>query len=376
MSPNIPYDIQAEIVKRVVPVKSLIRFRSVSKQWKSLIDSSQFIAQHSLTNQLTQPYHLLLIRYKVALKIGKKYVSIIDDDSFPHHKFSRTIPPTVKLLSRARLAGCSHGLVCLYGSVNNREKLIVVWNPFIRKSVVIPLQDGTYTFGFGVCPKTSEPKIVKITCNWGKPFTLTSAEVLTLTSGGWRPISSINLPHSSKGILLYNLVVVDGVIYWVCYNIVTKKSRIISFDLTSEEFGGVDLPDSLAWSKWLSISKLKETLVMLNHYFRGDLMKPACDVWMMLKNGVSKPPSFTKLFSVKLSPCSIIIGFRKNGQPISEQMYKRQNGRPYVRKLEVYEPSSKQMNDLGIYSSEGSAFMMTSYTESLLLLNHSNSFIQ
>ncbi|GJW60406.1 ribonuclease H-like domain-containing protein, partial [Tanacetum coccineum] len=41
MSDNIPFDIQTEIIKRA-PVKSVIRFRTVSKSWKSLIDSSEF----------------------------------------------------------------------------------------------------------------------------------------------------------------------------------------------------------------------------------------------------------------------------------------------------------------------------------------------
>ncbi|KAJ0818201.1 putative F-box domain-containing protein [Helianthus annuus] len=47
MSDNVPFEIQEEIIKRL-PVKSLIRFRSVSKSWKSLIDSSNFITHYRL----------------------------------------------------------------------------------------------------------------------------------------------------------------------------------------------------------------------------------------------------------------------------------------------------------------------------------------
>ncbi|KAK9078985.1 hypothetical protein SSX86_000654 [Deinandra increscens subsp. villosa] len=176
---NIPFDIQVKIIKKVLPVKSLIRFRSVSKQWKALIDSSQFIMDHCVNP--AQPHHLL-VSYKAGDNEDHKFVSIVDDDSFPHHKFSPTVPPTVKLLRRVILVGCSHGLVCLSGFTpfrrRNRKELIVVWNPAIRKSVDIPLPVQNpairksvdihlpyelFVFGFGVCPKTSDIKIVKIT---------------------------------------------------------------------------------------------------------------------------------------------------------------------------------------------------------------------
>ncbi|MFS7957923.1 putative F-box domain-containing protein [Helianthus anomalus] len=36
MSDNVPFEIQEELIKRL-PVKSLIRFRSVSKSWKAVV---------------------------------------------------------------------------------------------------------------------------------------------------------------------------------------------------------------------------------------------------------------------------------------------------------------------------------------------------
>ncbi|GKC65886.1 probable LRR receptor-like serine/threonine-protein kinase isoform X2 [Tanacetum coccineum] len=54
----IPFDIQKEIIKRVPDVKSLTRFRSVSKSWKSFINSPQFIAGYDV--RLSQPHRLIL----------------------------------------------------------------------------------------------------------------------------------------------------------------------------------------------------------------------------------------------------------------------------------------------------------------------------
>ncbi|KAJ0906713.1 hypothetical protein HanRHA438_Chr07g0290431 [Helianthus annuus] len=87
----------------------------------------------------------------------------------------------------------------------------------------------------------------------------------------------------------------------------------------------------------------------------------------MLKNGVPKP-SFTKLFTVKNGGVNSMIGFRKNGQLIMD----RTKTHGYDGGLEVYDLCSERINGLGIY---GSVFRMSSYTESLLLLNHSDSVI-
>ncbi|GJT24536.1 F-box domain containing protein [Tanacetum coccineum] len=45
MSDNIPFDIQMDIMNRL-PVKSLLQFRTVSKQWKFSIDNFEFIHEN------------------------------------------------------------------------------------------------------------------------------------------------------------------------------------------------------------------------------------------------------------------------------------------------------------------------------------------
>ncbi|KAF5765008.1 putative F-box domain-containing protein [Helianthus annuus] len=54
MSDHIPFEIQSEIMK-TLPLKSLIRFQSVCKSWKSRIHSSDFIAHYT-----GQQQHLLV----------------------------------------------------------------------------------------------------------------------------------------------------------------------------------------------------------------------------------------------------------------------------------------------------------------------------
>ncbi|GKD28272.1 zinc finger, CCHC-type containing protein [Tanacetum coccineum] len=58
MSDVVPFEVQMEIVKRVDDVSSLIRFRSVSKEWKSFIDSREFIVGYGFRH--TQPSRFML----------------------------------------------------------------------------------------------------------------------------------------------------------------------------------------------------------------------------------------------------------------------------------------------------------------------------
>ncbi|GKD25162.1 F-box domain containing protein, partial [Tanacetum coccineum] len=158
MSDYIPFEIQSEIMKRL-PVKSLVQFRSVSKQWKSFIDCPEFIKTYHINHP--NPKHHLLVRYNHV----PTYTSIIDDNTFPQQKFPLTAPEPLNLLSSV------DGLLCFYGLYKDIEletKMVVLWNPSVRKCVGIPIPnvfDSPYGYtriGFGVCRDTNDPKLVKI----------------------------------------------------------------------------------------------------------------------------------------------------------------------------------------------------------------------
>ncbi|XP_071718746.1 F-box protein CPR1-like [Rutidosis leptorrhynchoides] len=319
MSDLVPFDIQTEIIKKL-PIKSVVRCRSVSKQWKSLIDSSEFIHDNCLRDN--QPHHLLVRYY---LDSVQKYVSIIDDDdSFPQHKMSPTV--TVAL------------------------------NQFQSKSVRIVVPNGIskmhadIVIGFGVCPNTSDPKLVKIK-NIQSSVTGTvncvpwEVEVFTLSSG----FGEIDVGHENK------------------------HSRLISFDLKHEEFGEVLLSDSLVRSTAdMYLRKLMGSLAVIEGFYEPQ--DPFCVVWKMNEEGVLK--SFTKLYTFKAYPFTImnsVLEFRKNGEPIMESI--EQGGELTI--LEFYGPCSGQVNDLWPDENHGHLTECTaySYTETLALLNQSDNII-
>ncbi|KAJ0549044.1 putative F-box domain-containing protein [Helianthus annuus] len=330
MSDNIPFALQEEIMKRL-PTKSLLRFRTVSKAWKSLIDSSRFVVDYSVNH--THQHHLL-VRY-----------------SPPIGEYGRSLIYTAS-----------------------------IWNPSIRKTVAIDVShvshvldpDSDIVFGFGVCPHTGDPKLVKVNFRKSKrnldsiTFTPWQVEVYTLSSQVWRSIPTINQPRNSVQ-LLWDQVVIDGLIYWLAIDGRTTGfpgyNMIVSFDMTSEKFMEVSLPATLAHAhdRRVVISKLKESLVAVELVREAE--KRVYSVWMM-EDGV--PNSFTKLFTINLPDVSIqrVLGIRKNDEPIFAT-------RPddNAHDVFIHELHSEHISYTRI-SGHGTLYSAGSYMETLLLLDH------
>ncbi|KAJ0727008.1 putative F-box domain-containing protein [Helianthus annuus] len=346
MSDNIPFELQ-EIIMNKLPVEPLIRFRSVCKAWKSLIDSSDFIRNH-ITQQNQQN---LLVRVPVTLP------QLVVD---LHKHYTRI--------------DSSHGLLCFFG-IDNKA---VIWNPSIRKSVDVVLPhmvgDGIHVnvLGFGVCPETLDPKINKIRINT-EDVVPWQVEVFTLSTRVWRSAYRNNVP--SKCFWFGgNQVVVGGVAYFLVSDRVDGRdgcgNLIVSFDLTSEELGEVKLPDSLAYTRCnLSVLKLRESLVVIEagleelgpeEVGRG-YYKRVYHIWRM-KDGVSK--LFEKLFTIDYSPDGSdvdIRSFRKTGEALLEWLAPPD----FISTLAAYEPYSKAITNLGI---NGRFISVYSFTETLFLL--------
>ncbi|GKC88438.1 putative F-box domain-containing protein [Tanacetum coccineum] len=329
----IPSEIQVEIMKWL-PVKSLMRFKSVSKQWEN---------NHT----------------KLLVSV------VVDDDTLPQHKFSVRAP-----VDHPKLIGSSQGLFCFHGYSVKRNgygstKMAFIWNPKIKKSVGIDVPNDALpysyvtVFGFGVCPYTSDPKLVKIICSrdmWMEcKFIPRRVEVFTLSSGVWRSPHS-NLPRNSIA-FTHNQVVIDDLIYWRAVDMFDDSHLILSFDTITEDFTELYLPDGFRRGGDVFISKLRESLAVLEKSDKSNVR-----VWM-LQNG--DPKSFTPLFTIDIPNLSIsnVLGFRKSGEPII--VIKNDTE---LRELYVYDPKSEQISYTGI-SGEFSSIFATSYMESLLLLD-------
>ncbi|KAM7497593.1 hypothetical protein LguiA_022007 [Lonicera macranthoides] len=136
----IPPELLIDILTRL-PVKTLLRYTSVSKSWHSLITSPSFIATH-LNNQrnLNNQTPFLLFRHCTQVEAN--------EDPW--------------------IVGTCDGLVCLSSS-----DIVALWNPSLRKSLILPKpslqshglipRDIRTCIGFGIHPVTNDCKIVRLT---------------------------------------------------------------------------------------------------------------------------------------------------------------------------------------------------------------------
>ncbi|KAJ9536764.1 hypothetical protein OSB04_un000068 [Centaurea solstitialis] len=375
MLPWLEFDIQVEILKRL-PVKSLIQFRSVCKAWKSLIDSSPFISDHNNVGHHPLSEHLMI-------KCGaseENYVCFVDDDSdsFPQNKFATPpVPPIFRLFWPFNTAiHSSCGLLCVEGLLrepdNSKTHMVVLWNPSIRKSIaiVVPNVGAPSGFiyaatsrvipfvGFGVCPETKDPKLIKIS---SRNDDENQVMVFTLSSREWRCLSSNQLPLKSLEFKNYCQTVIGRFLYGLAFD--GEFYLIWSFDLSTDEFREVPLPDSLRRS-YLDMSKVRESLVLIDEekgHSSTDMQ--VFDVWMMMEDG-----AFTKLFTIKKASIERILGFRKTGEPVVEIEIEIVDD-VTTALIGVYEPCLDHIKDLGICRS-ATFSVMCSYNESLLLLDH------
>ncbi|KAJ9551181.1 hypothetical protein OSB04_015226 [Centaurea solstitialis] len=373
MSTQIPFDIQALIIEKL-PIKSLLRFRSVCKPWNSFISSSRFIAGYTTRSQ-----QHLIISYRNHDDNQLKCVSLFDDDQ----TFDLTVPP---LVQRKRVVDSSHGLLCMIDTIDEFSEIqtVVLWNPEIRRSIAVAVPnvvDPSQQFqfgsvvGFGVCPVTKDPKLVKITFIDDNEENIQSIScipfqvmVFTLSSGQWTTLpSTTNLP--SKSIQFDGRQTVIGhFIYLVgtdCSAFNDEvRTLIMSFDLTTHEFGEVDIPNSLHHS-YLDLSRLRESLVLLHLDYI--LHKGVVHVWMM-DDGDSK--AFTKLFTINPRDAYVwgTMGFRESDEPIIEWTNDEMDG---ISALGAYESGFGlgDIEDLGIRGNQDSFYGSCCYTESLLLLD-------
>ncbi|GKC53733.1 putative pentatricopeptide repeat-containing protein [Tanacetum coccineum] len=190
--------------------------------------------------------------------------------------------------------------------------MAVIWNPSVRKSVGIAIprpKSGYIVVGFGVCPDTNGPKLVK--------------------------------------------VFVNGIIYLRAADndIGVTSNFIISFDMKSEKFGEVCLPKRLLDAPLLVVAKVNESLSFLEYYRDGETY--VCGVWMR-KDGANK--TFSNIYTIKDEGKSLwyrVLGFRNNGEVVMQ--LDDDNNHEY--RIEVYDPSSGHFNGVGINGRRGIAVL-------------------
>ncbi|KAH7568345.1 hypothetical protein JRO89_XS07G0279100 [Xanthoceras sorbifolium] len=291
----IPLDLIVEILCQL-PVKSLLRFRCLSKEFRSMIDDRDFIRRHHNACLQTNSNRRIIARNNE----GTTLFSLEFDSTTNVIAAAKILDvPIQNLRFGFPVIGSCHGLLALSPMDHQGHITAVLWNISTNKLRILPRIRGDSgdlfgCFGFGYDLASDDYKLVKIFGNQSS----TKVIVYSLRADSWRWIE--DLPdycyfysfHQQRGTL------VAGTLNWMGQmEIESRESRvlIISFDLKSENFRNVPIPDIT-----------NTNLGKLGIYDINDLGGCLClscidgceqvvDIWVMKEYNVKD--SWTKLFS-------------------------------------------------------------------------------
>ncbi|XP_023882201.2 F-box/kelch-repeat protein At3g06240-like [Quercus suber] len=321
---HLPHDIVLNILANL-PVKSVLRFRCVSKTWDFSITTPNFISTH-LNLNLNNNNNNLAYLINNSIPFNSDIPIFIDGYDHKFNRISEYPIPSAFLLSNARSVSSCNGLVCLT-ELRKTSPHIYLWNPSIRKLKRLPdfspTQRDWLSTGFAYQSNTNDYKVVMISNmpapepnhHWGE----LGADVYTLSSNSWRRVG-MSLTHIFMVFPFnnWNITFVCGALHWLGDVFKAAPYRmILSFDVNSDKFKEMALPDVqqlllqglMADPNSLMVFKGKLAFITLGYLrfnpvnedeyndFMSSHTPHSCFIWVMGEYGVHE--SWSKLFFVQ-----------------------------------------------------------------------------
>lgn len=221
-------------------MKSLLRFRSVCKNWRNIIDDHSFANMHSASAAFNFSDD---VEPQVLTPLGpsKTMHSLTYDDIDNVIKQSeRPILDFSKIEENYIVYCVAYGLIC-FQNLDHQEK-VYLCNPLRREILELPkpsLYSGWVRFGIGFDHTINTYKIIRVTAREAFNGDLYDKfEVYALGSNSWREVSP-PLPFyhhlfNNWGVSAY------GDIHWLLY-LGSSRWMIISFDFSKEKFNRTPL---------------------------------------------------------------------------------------------------------------------------------------
>ncbi|XVE58619.1 hypothetical protein DITRI_Ditri04bG0184000 [Diplodiscus trichospermus] len=307
-SPSFPSIFPEEIIAEVLsclPVESLLRFRCVSRSWKSLITDPFFVKKHLKKTQNDPKFtkKRVLIntggtrnRNQIQISIKSCSLKAIYEDPIVN---STEIEYPSKNASRFDwIVGSCNGLIC----IAVRQDTVFLLNPTLRVFRRLPelgfkKRRGCYTvYGFGFDASVDDYKVVRVFCYQRKGFEDgydSIVRVYSLKTNFWRRIQDFpfGVPCDEAG------KYVDGSLNWAVFRRQEMGFSwiIVSLDLAQETYKEVLQPSYGDGAGERTLGILDGCLCVLCCYGRM-----YADVWVMREFG--KRESWTKVVTVPFMP--------------------------------------------------------------------------
>ncbi|KAJ8763453.1 hypothetical protein K2173_002336 [Erythroxylum novogranatense] len=275
-----------EILLRLA-VKSVVRFRCVSKSWKSLFHNSSFIFKHTTIaiNRSRKNHTLLTTNGKHRSDIEyRKYSE--KDDSFVCQEIFST-PPIIKWDGNDQQQCCG-GLI--YLSFPRGD--CVLWNPVLRKQFrvpdPVPYVSSRRTVGLWYDENKNDYKMIYL------DHEAKTTKVYELSKNEWRGIATT----PPGNIFSARPVFVHGSLHWIGVKRLTYYWFVVVFDTSSEVFKEMELPFSCVLiGKTFPLIMLAQLGDSLSFIY-GTANPAVWDIWRMREYGVSA--SWIKHFTINM----------------------------------------------------------------------------
>ncbi|PHT48898.1 hypothetical protein CQW23_13106 [Capsicum baccatum] len=237
--------LQEEIIMEILsrlPVRSLLRFKCVSKCWMTLISEPYFTLKHRNRAKNDQNSQKFLVSRKDLLEDEfSLYCSSLSLVQRIEEVQKLDCPSNGKPWRRCKLYFCYDSLVII-GVFNYRDKTnrLLLWNPSTRESIVLPDQKFSLercwcTWGLGYDSVSDNYKILKIDLE-------SYSEILALKSGSWRLTNNYPIGNRPDLLCTESFVFVHGAFHWID-NI--TRSTVTALSISSEVYTEILLPEKI-----------------------------------------------------------------------------------------------------------------------------------
>ncbi|KAH7846967.1 hypothetical protein Vadar_020189 [Vaccinium darrowii] len=370
---KLPEDLLAEILWRL-PVKLLLRSKSVCKNWYSLIQNPSFISLHhnrTTTSISAAENNCLLVNRFLSGGNGSIILSFV-----PHETPTEDIDISftgLDVSNKLLLLGPCNGIVCLtrYGF----NSPIVICNPSIREFRVLPepsyKKDYFANLGFGFDHFKNDYKVVKFDCvnpDFSDLGTDERIEIYDLSTDSWREVDTVS-PVEFGFRCRFGPCTWDGDCYWYtfCPGYHAKEVGQMSEGLILNRLRHSPFALDFKTRDKTSSSLICGVLYEQREWFPGrDFSFNKCfDIWVMAMDEQSVEVSWTKRYSIgPLHAPNFALGFRQNGEFLLES-----GG----GQMMSYHLDTRQIKEYQLYGhSPPECLQVLPYTESLVSVKRHN----
>ncbi|GKA81105.1 putative F-box domain containing protein, partial [Tanacetum coccineum] len=188
---SLPHDVFSSHILPKLPIKSVIRFKCVSKQWHSSVSSDMFKKMHNRCHidEYQNQHKLLVLTETIPCKF-----STIDCEA-PENGLTPSRPlPFEGSPGKIKILASSHGLICV-GIINNingsEYSHLILWNPLTNEYKTLPKSNShdecynRFSMVFGLYYSSCEDDYKLLCVKYHKVY------MYSLKSESWRKLDSI-----------------------------------------------------------------------------------------------------------------------------------------------------------------------------------------